>query len=97
MKPIEVRNSYRSNGFEDLGELVIDFDESEVYEENETKLFKKGTKYTLISANGCSCWGGDWEGWTNLNKKELRTLGESWSKDWGKAEKAIGNWIKDNI
>lgn len=97
MKPLEIRSSWDNDAFKDLGTLIVEFDESEAYEENETKLFKKGTKYTLIAANGCSCWDGDWEGWTNVSKTELRKLCIAWSKGWGAAEKEMGKWIKENI
>lgn len=104
MKPIEIREySYSSYDkkeeeiWQPLGDLVISFDESEDYEVNEARLYKKGTKYTLITANGCSCWDGDWEGWTNISKTELRKLGASWAKDYSAAEKKIGEWIKENI
>ena len=85
------------DSWEDLGKLVVEFDESEAYEQNATKLFKNGTKYTLLASNGCSCWDGNWEGWTEVTKTELKKLGEAWSKDYGKAEKNIGEWIVENI
>jgi hypothetical protein len=80
-----------------LGELVHEIDESESYEEDEAKLFKNQRKYTLIAASGCSCWDGDWEGWTDLTKTELKKLGVSWSKDEYGASKSMGEWITENI
>ena len=91
--------SYPENddSWEDLGKLVVEFDESEAYEQNATKLFKKGTKYTLLASDGCSCWDGNWEGWTEVTKTELKKLGEAWSKDYSRAEKNIGEWIVENV
>jgi hypothetical protein len=82
--------------FSILGEVVHEVDESEPYEEDEAKLLKNQRKYALIQASGCSCWDGDWGGWTDLTKPEVRKLGETWSKSYG-AEKVMGEWIRDNF
>lgn len=79
-----------------LGTLVHETDESEDYEINACKLFNNEGSYTLISANGCSCWDGDWEGWTDLSLEELQKLGDSWAKD-TRAEKAMGEYIQENF
>lgn len=80
-----------------LGVVVHEVDESEAYEEDEAKLLRNQRKYTMIAATGCSCWDGDWEGWTDLTKAEVRKLGESWSKDGYGATKTLGEWIKENF
>lgn len=89
---------YEKNGYDYslLGDLVHEVDESAAYEEDEAKLFKNQRKYALIQATGCSCWNGDWEGWADLTKPELRKLGVSWSKEYG-AAKVMGEWIKENV
>jgi predicted AlkP superfamily pyrophosphatase or phosphodiesterase len=94
MKPLSIREY--TDEFKELGEPIHETDSHPDWEQNATKLFKNGTKYTLIASNGCSCWDGDWEGWTNINKTELRKLGIAWSKDWGIAEKEMGEWIKES-
>lgn len=80
-----------------LGELVHEIDESQSYEQDASLLFKNGKKYTLLDSNGCSCWDGDWEGWTDLTKVELKKLGVSWSNDQFGSSASIGKWITENI
>lgn len=79
-----------------LGTLVHEVDESGGYDTDDAKLFKNQRKYTLISGTGCSCWDGDYEGWTDLTLAELRKLGKSWTKDYG-ASAALGEWITKNL
>ena len=82
--------------FTQLGELIYEIDESAAYEEDEAKLLKKGETYTLIQATGCSCWDGDWEGWTDLTPPELKQLAVTWLKGYG-AEKVMGAYINENL
>lgn len=92
----EKRTLVGSYDFTEYGKLVHHIDESESYAEDETVLLKKGRYYTLLTATGCSCWDGDWEGWTDLTLTELRKLGSSWEKDWGSAG-SMGKWINENL
>lgn len=97
MRAISIREDWggdRKEEWDDLGIEVVKFNESADYEENETALYNKDGKYTLLAANGCSCWDGEWEGWTDLTIEELKKLGDSWAKDWGQAEKKIGEYIQ---
>jgi len=81
----------------DIGELVKEIDESGSYEQDASLLFKKGRKYTLLDSNGCSCWDGDWEGWTDLTLTELRKLGQAWAKNEYGSSKSMGKWINENL
>lgn len=82
---------------EDLyGELIQDIDESESYEIDQSKLFRKDGLYTILTAFGCSCWDGDWEGWTEVTVEELLPLAKSWGTDRG-SQKSLGKWILENI
>lgn len=89
---------YSKNGwdFSLLGEIIHEVNESEPYEEDEAKLLKNRSRYSLIQATGCSCWDGDWEGWTDLTKAEVRKLGKSWANGYG-ASKTLGKWIEANF
>lgn len=99
MKAITIYSLWDDNDekIKELGELVVEIDESEDYEQDASRLYKKGRKYTLLDSNGCSCWDGDWEGWTDLTLTELRKLGKSWAKDEYSSSKAMGEWIKENM
>ena len=92
--PDYTENGYSFRGF---GTRVKHFDESAPYEEDEAILLvdKKGL-YTILEATGCSCWDGDWEGWTEVTKPQLKKLGKTWTKLWG-AAKELGEWIERNI
>lgn len=79
------------------GELVHEIDESEDYGQDAARLLKLKNKYTLLSSSGCSCWDGDWGGWTDLTKAELKKLGAAWAKDPYGSSKTMGEWIKENI
>lgn len=101
MKAIaNVHGNWTKDGYEfpSLGKEIKHFDESEAYETDEARLFKLGTKYTILSATGCSCWDGDWEGWTDLTKPELYKIAKSWANpnSYDHAEKNLGAWIIEN-
>lgn len=84
--------------FRDLGRKVKHIDQSEAYEEDEAVLLiNKQDKYTLLSATGCSCWDGDWEGWADLSRAQVKKLGKSWAKDTYGASKILGQWITENL
>lgn len=96
MKTITVRQWNNDGRWEELGEEVHEEDTQPSWEQDAARLFKRGRKFTLIASSGCSCWDGEWEGWTDITLTELRKLGEAWSKDWGGATKLMGEWIKKN-
>lgn len=87
----------RGYSFREFGRKVKHIDESEAYEEDEAILLRnRDGKYTLLAATGCSCWDGDWEGWTNISVAELIKLGKAWAKDYGAAG-TLGKWIETKI
>lgn len=92
--PEYVKDGYVFAGF---GKLVHEIDQSGGYEEDEAKLFKRGRLYTYLNATGCSCWDGDWEGWADMTKSELRRLADSWFEKGYGSEKAMGAWVRDNV
>lgn len=82
---------------EKFGKLLHDIDTADSYEVAESHLFKKGTKYYWIQANGCSCWDGDYDGY-ELTKPELMKLAKARAKDtWGGHEKQMAEWILENL
>lgn len=108
MKAVEYRRNWGSDrtAEEDMsdkfGKLLVTYDTSEPYEEETSSLFydEEADEYTWIDSNGCSCWDGDYEGWT-LEKSELLTLADkavenrySWRDT---ARYLVGAWIKENI
>lgn len=83
-----------------FGTLLVDFDESQGYDTEISMLFKKGTKYIWLDANGCSCWSGDYDGW-EINKTELKTLAKksidnrySWRDT---ADVKVAEWVMQNL
>lgn len=100
MKAITFREynfSGEPDSWAELGKLVNGEDTQPAWEQDAAKLYKKGRKYTLLASSGCSCWDGEWEGWTDLTLTELRKLGQSWSKDSYGATKLMGEWIVENV
>lgn len=79
MKTVSYKHSWGSklNKPEEMvklfGTLLVEEDTSNGYDTETSHLFKKGTKYVWIDANGCSCWEGDYDGW-ELTKSELKKL-----------------------
>lgn len=90
--------------FEPYGVVVHAIDASEGYDVDQAVVLKKGNRraFTVLFANGCSCWNGDYEGWTNLSKAELKKLADTWAKptpedyQYKYAEAEIGRWLKEN-
>lgn len=106
MKPVSYKHSWSTDQTqademaELFGTLLVEYDTSEAYEQESSHLFKKGTKYYWIDANGCSCWEGDYGGW-ELTKTELKTLAQkNWDNkyDWRDAADAlVARWVLDNL
>lgn len=42
-------------------ELLAAINESESYEVDNTEIWRSGDKFILVTASGCSCWGGEYE------------------------------------
>lgn len=86
---------------EKFGTLLVEHDTSEPYETEESLLFKndKG-EYVWLSANGCSCWDGDYDGWV-LDKDELLKLATTTYErryDWrDTADALVAKWVLENI
>lgn len=101
MKSLEnYHPKYTKTGYSyrDLGRKVKHIDESEAYEEDEAMLLvNRDGKYTIITASGCSCWDGDWGGWTDLTAAQVKKLGKSWVKDVYGATSTLGKWITENF
>jgi hypothetical protein len=73
-------------------------DKSPSYEIDEAILFNKDKKYALVSAVDCSCWSGNYEGWIDMNKKELLKIAKEWAKEnsgEGDAAKELGKIISE--
>ena len=70
MKAISYRHSWGSDLSEEqemeqlFGERLVVFGDAEPYTVEEALLFKKDDEYNLLEANGCSCWDGDYDGWS---------------------------------
>lgn len=104
MKSISYQHNWSSKTSEEdelkamYGDLLVHEDTSEPYEEDEAKLFKKGDTYYLLSANGCSCWEGDWDGWEftrdELVKWALAQNKPSYSDS---SEYQVALWVRDNL
>lgn len=104
MKEVTYKHSWSTNQTEEqemaekFGKLLVEYDTSEAYEQESSHLFKKGTKYYWVDANGCSCWEGDYEGW-ELTKPELMKLAKSAleRKYRDSASDLVAQWIMDNL
>lgn len=99
MKTVEsIHGTYHAGDwdFPDYGKLVFSVDNSEDYDVDEGRVYFNGRRYTVLFAEGCSCWDGDWGGWTDLTKTELTALAKRWtSKDRDHSmstEHDIGTW-----
>jgi len=53
--------------------LIAAIDESESYEVDITEIFKVGDEFVLLTASGCSCWGGEYETRAFESLEELET------------------------
>ena len=95
MKAVSNYHPGYQNDFSEYGATIYEVDESEPYEEDEAALIEQDGLYTLIQATGCSCWDGDWEGWTDLTLDELVKVAHSWTTGYG-AEKVMGQYILEN-
>lgn len=106
MKAVSYRHSWSSHKSEEeemaelFGTLLVGHDTSEAYEQESSYLFKKGTKYVWIDANGCSCWDGDYDGW-ELTKTELKTLAKkTLDNSYGGRDRAgelVAKWVAENL
>ena len=107
MKTVEYRRSWANNMSADeemkslFGELLIDEDTSEAYEQETSSLYVNDEGlYTWIDSNGCSCWDGDYEGW-QCEIDELLTLAKKkleHKRDYREAaEDLVAEWIVDNL
>ena len=106
MKPVTFKHSWGANQTEEqemeqkFGVLLTDFETSEPYETERSLLFKKGTKYIWLGANGCSCWEGDYDGW-ELSKPDLKKLAlKTWETryDWrDTADALVAKWVMENL
>lgn len=61
---------YGDDTSEEFGILLASVDESEGWDVDISEVWKKGDKYFLLTASGCSCWGGEYE------QQEFNSLGE---------------------
>jgi hypothetical protein len=102
--------TYRHNWSADLsqesemqdkfGTLLVEHNKSEGYDVDESLLFQNKDGYFIwISASGCSCWDGEYDGWI-LNKDELkkmarRNINHECGED--NADSLVSQWILDNI
>lgn len=41
--------------------VIADLDESEAYEVDITEIYRTPAGYALVTASGCSCWGGEYD------------------------------------
>lgn len=104
MKAVDYKHSWSNNRSESeemsdlFGTLLADYDTSDAYETEVSYLFKKGSKYTWIDGNGCSCWEGDYEGW-ELTESELMKLADKTlqANYRGTAQVLIAKWVKENL
>lgn len=104
MKPINFEQDWTKDGndFTLLGKEVITIDLSEAYNTDIARVYKQGNKFTTLFGNGCSCWDGRYEGWTNLTKPELKKLATRWASPnyndhrYNYAEAALGRWLLEN-
>lgn len=107
MKDVTFRHSWNANQTieqemeEKFGTLLVEHDTSEDYQVERSLLFSKnGREYVWLSANGCSCWDGDYDGWV-LTEDELRKLAEKTYQhkyDWrDSADALVAKWVIDNI
>jgi hypothetical protein len=76
----------------------LDFENNaDSYETNEAYLFQKGDKYFYLSANGCSCWDGDYDGWQFTKLELLKWAKENAANDYEDSDQLLAQWIMDNI
>lgn len=80
----------------EYGELVREIDGGDGWDVDIARLYKKGRKYSVLMATGCSCFDGEYEGWTELTKAELVSLANKWKDAFG-AERRLGSWIVNGM
>lgn len=106
MKAIKYAHASYENGydFSEYGKELHTVDNADAYEVDEAILLcteAKRPKYTVLFASGCSCWDGDYDGWTDLTKAELIKLAKGWAKQpkkyWDQTDRDMGIWILENF
>lgn len=98
MKAITIHSN-----LDDYGDLLHEVDQAgNNYEVDEAKLYLKDGRYTYLQASGCSCWEGDYEGWTDVVRGDLLRMAATWAKGWTRegynnTESLMGKWILENV
>lgn len=107
MKSVDYQHSWSSDKNEEqemaekFGKLLHSTDTADSYEVAESHLYKKGTKYYWLQADGCSCWDGDYTGY-ELTKPELMKLAKARAGDEDSYrgayhDKLMGIWVVKNL
>jgi hypothetical protein len=85
----------------EFGTLLHEVDTSEGYDTELARLHKSPDgRFNLLEANGCSCWDGDYDGWSFTKTELLKWAKQKSGKqeyEWRRqAHELVADWVMEH-